>query len=58
MVDFLITTIGVKPENCVIMANDEDYNEVIKEIRDWYGESNTTKQFYRDANDKKTRKYW
>ena len=37
MVDFLITTIGVKPENSVIMANGEDYNEVIQEIWDWCG---------------------
>lgn len=35
MTDFAITTLGVEPRHCVVMANDSDFKNIVKEVRDW-----------------------
>ena len=58
MVEFSITTLGVEPKHCVVMASDADYKNILKEVRDWVGGKNTTKSFFNDGKDKEEHIAW
>ena len=57
-VDFALTTLGVDPKHCIVMAEDEDYKNIVREVRDWPSGKNTAKLFYPDAKDKNQHDWW
>ena len=40
------------------MAEDEEYKNIVREVRDWPSGKNTAKLFYPDAKDKNQHDWW